>query len=210
MEKILNFGEHVISIYKNIGEQITQVTSCVSSALSQNQKCLYVVDDNTTDQVVKEFKKNNLDLDPFLSSKQFAFLTKEETYLKNGSFNAKKMITAIKNLVKTSLSESFTGVLGLGEMTWALNNKSDNEKLSDYESAINLLKDYKFAAICQYNANKFSPDFLVSIIRTHPQIFINGNYYDNKYFYVSPEYLKNVAKFPSNSYSTIVDIITGG
>lgn len=208
MEKLLDFGDHLVSIYQDSKQQFSELVPYITSALTSNQKCIYVVDDNTKDVVYRELEKGGLILDKYLESKQFIFLTKKETYLIDGIFNASKTIDLLKNLEKTAREEGYEGVLGIGEMTWILGNNLEAETLLEYESAINDLKKYNLALICQYNEKKFDQEFLVNIIRTHPQAIIYGDFHENKYFYTPPEYFSNSTGFPLGTYKTVVDMIT--
>ncbi|OGD81436.1 hypothetical protein A2572_01715 [Candidatus Collierbacteria bacterium RIFOXYD1_FULL_40_9] len=209
MKNLLNFGDHVISIYQNQSQQISQITPYISAALNQNQKCVYVIDNSSLPSLVSEFEKNGLNLEKYLDSKQFVFKTANETYVADGSFDPDNMLSLVAKLIDSALQEGFDGLLGIGEMSWILKNVSDSKKLNQYESNLNSLRENKAALICQYDESQFSKDFLVDVIRAHPHTVIYGSFHPNKYFYTPPEYFRSISRFPKDSYKTMIDIITG-
>lgn len=207
-----DFGSHISTIYQNKEQQFAQVVPFIIEGLNNNNKCIYVVDDNTREEVIFELTKTNLDINKFLQIKQLEILTTKDTYLKDSVFEPYKLLNLIKQLEKNAIKDGFTGLRGMGEMTWVLNNPSDNKKLLDYELELNILtKDRKIILLCQYNENRFSHEILNNIIRTHRQLFIYGKYYENKYLYTDPAYLKiQPGSVPSDSYKSMIDIIIDG
>jgi hypothetical protein len=207
--KKFKLGDHICSIYQNKEQQFPQVIAFFKNGLENNHKCIYIADENTTEEVMAEFKKAGIKIEKYINSGQFSILTKNETYTRNGSFEPEKMIAFLKESEANTLKEGYSGFRVSGEMTWMLKNISDSKKLIEYESKLNdFLPNSKSAAICQYNENKFDQNILIDVIRTHPTLIIYGISYKNKYFYNSPYFIEGARGiFPPSSYSTIIDII---
>lgn len=75
-------------------------------------------------------------------------------------------------------------------MEWVLDLESGQKKeLIAYEQAVNhVCKSHPFSAICQYDANRFEPDFLVEVMRAHPYVIIDGMITPSPFFeHANPE-----------------------
>jgi MEDS: MEthanogen/methylotroph, DcmR Sensory domain len=56
-------------------------------------------------------------------------------------------------------------------MTWVLGASNGTDKLIEYESKLNrFVRDHDARVICQYNRTRFSPELILSILRTHPLV----------------------------------------
>jgi hypothetical protein len=184
-------GDHLCSIYQNKEQQFVPVVPFMKAGLDHHQKCFYIADECSSGEVVAELKKGGIEIEKFIASGQFVILTKKETYLRSGAFDPDKMIEFLKETEKDALKDGYTGMRATGEMTWMLENISDNSKLLEYEARLNdFLPASRSAYICQYNENKFKPEVLTAIIHTHPLLIIYGKLYRNLYFYFPAQYTK--------------------
>lgn len=122
-------------------------------------------------------------MEEFIESGQFEFLTKSESYLKDGYFDPDKMINLLKNAQDEALDAGFTGLRVAGEMTWFFSDMPGVEGLMEYESKLNeFLPDSKVVAVCQYNEEKFPPEILVDVFRTHPRVLIYDDLHESPYY----------------------------
>ena len=201
-------GHHICSIFNTNEQQFLPLISFFNEGLTSKQKCLYILGAQTAYDVINEFDSRGVRVRDYADSKQLVFLTKDETYLRDGYFEADKMISIIKKIENQSLSEGYTGVRGSGDMTWAIGDPLVKEKMFNYEIKLNqLLSEGKIAAFCRYDERKFPKELLIKAIRTHPYLIIYGKFYENKYFYSPPEYVSN-EDLPDESYETIISLIT--
>jgi len=202
-------GLHICSIYQNQEQQFLELLLFFKTGLENNHKCIYIIDDNTKEEVTAIFEKAGINLKKYIELGQFLFLTKKETYLKDGYFDPNKMIALLKSVEDTAIKEGYAGVRVTGEMTWLLDNLDDSKKLIEYESKLNdFFPRSSSSAICQYNENKFNSELLVDVIRTHPQLVIYGVAYENKYFYNPPKYAEKArGVFRPDSYKIMIDLI---
>jgi hypothetical protein len=211
LEKI-KLGHHLCSIYLDQQQQFCALIPIFIDSINKNQKCIYIIDDSTQQEVITAFKKSGFDLKKYLESQQFQFLTKKETYLRGDDFDPDTMIEFIKEIEYKALSDGYEGVCGTAETTWILESPSYQEKLIEYEARLNsYFPTSKFAAVCQYKETKSNQDMLLDIIRTHPFTIIYGKLYENKYFYSPPRYMKQIhGNIPTNAYHNVIDLIISG
>ncbi|MFA6027363.1 MAG: MEDS domain-containing protein [Patescibacteria group bacterium] len=207
----IQLGDHLCSIYKNKEEQFSTIIPFFKTGLKNNQKCIYIADENSADEVISQLEKGGIDIKKYIASKQFLILSKRETYLKEGSFDPDRMIDLLKETEKGALKEGYSGLRVTGEMTWVLEQVKGSERLIEYEAKLNdFFPDSKATAICQYNENKFEPELLAEVIHTHPFVIIYGNSYENEY-YSPAEYINGAHNvFPNDSYKTIKEDIING
>ncbi len=162
----------------------------MSIGIERNEKCLYAFDDRTKEEVLDGFKSRGFDVDKFIESGQFEFLTKNESYLKNGRFDPDKMISLLNDAKEDALEDGYDGLRATGEMTWFFSDMPGVERLMEYESKLNeFLPGSKVTALCQYNENKFPAEILVDVLRTHPKTLIYNDLHKNPY-YMSPRIFK--------------------
>lgn len=175
----LKIGEHIACIYKDKTEQRSIVVPFMHTGLKNNEKCIYIVDENTKNGIIQDFKKI-FNVEEYLHTNQLELLTKEEVYLKNGYFDPDKMIELLKQNEKKALDNGYNGLRVTGEMTWVLTKLPGVERLIEYEAKLNyFFPESKCIALCQYNEKKFAPEILLDIIHTHPFIIIYDTLYKN-------------------------------
>ncbi len=178
-----DLGSHMCNIYRNKEEQLSILSLFMSLGIKKNEKCLYIVDDRTKEEIVDAFKREGFNVEEWRKSDQFVFMTKSESYLKNGYFDPHKMIRLLENAQNEALEEGYAGLRLTGEMTWFFSDMPGVERLMEYESKLNeFLPDSKVVALCQYNEKKFSPEILVDVIRTHPYVIIYDDLHWNPYY----------------------------
>lgn len=170
-------------IYRNKEEQMSALSSFMSVGVKRGEKCLYIVDDRTKKEVIRTFKKLNFEVEKFIDDGQFEFMTKTESYVKDGRFDPDKMIDLLDKRKKDALKKGYEGLRVTGEMTWFFGDIPGVERLMEYESKLNeFLPDNEIIALCQYNEERFSSEILVNVIRTHPKVVLYDTLHQNPYF----------------------------
>ena len=108
---------HICSIYGNKDEQFSLIVPFILNGLAKNEKCIYIVDENTRFDVFDEFtKRTNKDRHADLD--RIVFMTKEKAYLKDGYFDPGIMIELLREIELSALNEGYNGMRVTGEMTW--------------------------------------------------------------------------------------------
>ena len=197
----ISFGDHLCSIYQNKVQQFSQLVPFILEGLQQNQKCIYIQDSNSQEEIIHQFNQFGIDLGPYLTSKQMEIVQKDLVYLQNGIFDKNIVESSIKGIVERALADGYTGIRGTAEMDWA-GSISNTKNLLDYESELkNIFSNLAVTSICQYNELSFSKDILKDIVLTHPFVIIYGKLYTNKYFNSEANALS------SDSYETVINTI---
>jgi hypothetical protein len=203
----IRLGDHLCSIYTNKEQQFSTIIPFFKDGLHNNQKCIYIADENSKNEVHLELEKGGIDIDTFLNLHQLVILTKQETYLKDGPFDPKKMVDLLGEIEQSVTHEGYSGVRISGEMTCLCENATAHERLIEYESKLNgFFPHSKVTTICQYNENKFDSEILKEVLHTHPMVIIYGTPNENAYY--SPlSHIDKTHSLPLGSYVTIRDDI---
>lgn len=206
----LSYGEHLCSIYSNRDEQMSVIIPFILAGLKRNDKCIYIVDENTKEDIVSELEKH-IEIGSFIESQQMEFLTKEEAYLKDGFFDPDRMINLLKDVEREAVEQGYSGLTVTGEMTWVLSNLPGVERLIEYEAKLNyFFPKSKCVAVCQYNENLFEDRILVGVIHTHPKLILHGFVTENPYYIPPDVLLLRKGDFVSEQlYGLLKDRITG-
>jgi HD-GYP domain-containing protein (c-di-GMP phosphodiesterase class II) len=206
----LGAGDHLCCIYRDRSEQMPIVVPYLLRGLQNNEKCLYILDESTRQDVVHAFGEAGVDLEAYVASGQCALLTKEEAYLKGGSFDPDGMIATLKQAEADAIREGYAGLRVTGEMTWVFAQLPGVERLIEYEAKLNLFfPNSRSTAICQYHEDRFEPDVLIDVLHTHPAVAIYGEVCANPYYVPTEEFLLRVknTRIPLALYQRVRDDI---
>ncbi len=187
----LSKHDHICLIYETRSEQFDAVVPFIRIGLENGEKCVYVADENTADEVLSIMRCRGIDIESALDTGSLVIARKKETYLRQGYFDPDEMIRFLKESTDSAKKEGFSALRVAGEMTWVLGGEEGTSKNIEYEAKLNLFfPENDCLAICQYNKKRFSPELLADVIHTHP-IVIVGNVVFRNFYYVPPgEFLK--------------------
>jgi PAS domain S-box-containing protein len=202
LEKI-EFGDHLACIYKNKKEQPSIAIPFLLTGLQKNEKCMYIVDENTKQEIIEAFT-SAVDMKKYRKG-QFEVLAKEEAYLKGGFFSPEKMIELLRQNEAKALTEGYSGLRVTGEMTWIFSKLPGVERFIEYEAQLNyFFPGRKCTALCQYNEKKFSPEILLDVIRTHPKIIIYDTVCENLHYLPPEEFFARIkGEIQWNTYEKV-------
>lgn len=179
----LRQGDHVCAVYESPERQLSTVASYIALGLRKKERCIYIVDDRSMNDVRDALTAHGVGVAAAESENRLVLLTKRETYLKNGSFDPDQMIWALSALTDQAISDGCTGLRVTGEMTWALGTETGCDRLLEYEAKLNQFFPASRAhAICQYNQSRFSSEIIEEILRRHPLAVIGDRVYQNPFY----------------------------
>ena len=144
--------------------------------LKRKEKCIYVADSYTIDQIREFLSQEGVDVKALEHSGQLIMLLESETYTKNGSFDPDKMISLLANETQRAIADGYTALRVTGEMTWVLRGQPGSDRVIEYEAKLNrnFFPKYPCIALCQYDKRRFPPDTIIDVMRTHSKVIIGG------------------------------------
>jgi PAS domain S-box-containing protein len=191
----LSNHDHLCLIYETRAEQFDAVVPFIRIGLENGEKCIYIADENTADDVLSAMRSGGVDVESALSNGALVIISKKETYLRHGYFDPDEMIRFLKESTDSAKKEGFSALRATGEMTWVLGDEAGTLKLMEYESKLNLFfPENDCLALCQYNRSRFSPEILADVIHTHPLVIASGFVCKNFYYIPPEEFLKKEKK----------------
>jgi hypothetical protein len=82
-------------------------------------------------------------------------------------------------------------------MTWALRDAPGVEHLVGYESELNRVTcSSPVVVLCLYDLDRFGGEVVVNVVKTHPQVLIQGILVENPYYVGPDEFLRSVPDQP--------------
>jgi PAS domain S-box-containing protein len=179
--------DHLCLIYEREEEWRAAVVPFMAAGLRQGEKCFYVTDAHTAEQVRDYLREQVDDLDARETSGQFSIFQETEAYTREGSFDPDRMISLLISETEKAVSEGYPALRVTGEMTWALRGQPGSERLIEYESKLNrFFPNYPCLAICQYDRGRFPAETIKGIIMTHPLVIYGFRVQPNP-FYIPPD-----------------------
>jgi MEDS: MEthanogen/methylotroph, DcmR Sensory domain len=184
-------GSHVCAFYRGAAARDRLLSAYFGTGLTAGDKCICIVDSADT--------ASRLELLPHgpgqdaLPGHQLDVHLPESTYLAGGRFTTSEMLTFwAENLVKAEI-EGYSFCRLAGEMTWALRDVPGVENLVGYESELNRVTAGSSAIVlCLYDLDLFSGEVVVNIVKTHPQVLVQGILVENPYYVGPDEFLSSV------------------
>nr|WP_054858481.1 MEDS domain-containing protein [Methanobacterium formicicum] len=130
-------GNHLCCIYETDEEHKSVITPYLRLGLENNEKVLYIVNENTAETVLNYLKDDGVDADQFLHNGQLSILTVTDSYMKDGVFDPDEMIKMLSDETGKALKEGYNALRVTGEMSWTLRGFPGSERLIEYEAKLN-------------------------------------------------------------------------
>lgn len=184
---------HLCQIYSTQEEWKTAVSAFLITGLRQGEKCYYVVNMHTTNQVRDLLHGQGVNLTTAEASGQLAILHENEAYTRGGYFDPDRMISFLITSIETATAEGYHATRGAGEMSWVLRGRPGSNRFIEYEAKLNrdVYPNYPITGLCQYEFQRFGLPLLLNLICTHPTIMIGTEVYDNPYYIPAAEFLNS-------------------
>lgn len=170
----LKLGDHAALFFQSNSERLAFVIPYIALGLQNNERCIYIAEDNSVPGIYKRLQAAGVDLDHEQARGALSVVTKRETYLRHGPFEPDKMIADLNNEVRFSLEHGFNGLRASGEMSWALDLPSAFARLIEYEEKLQAAWPAEFGGVCQYDVTRFSPELIQRMKRIHSVYVENG------------------------------------
>ncbi|WP_339103801.1 MEDS domain-containing protein [Haloterrigena salinisoli] len=181
-------NDHFALIYEDRGDQFASAIPFIRRGLERGERCLYVVDDNSREDVLRAMRNHGIDVDAALESGALSVPTPADTYRQTGEFDRATMLSFWEESLEQATDvDGYTGLRAAAEMTWALDGETSADELVEYEAALNsLYQDDDYVVMCQYNRKRFPSSVIHDVIKTHPHIVSDGTVSQN-FYYTPPE-----------------------
>ena len=182
-------GSHVCAFYRGEADRDRLLTGYLGAGLTAGDKCICVVDSPYTAHRMAALCPGCDGPGP--SAAQLDVHLPESTYLAGGEFTTGDMLTFWTEHMAKAEVEGYSFCRLAGEMTWALRDAPGVEHLIGYESELNrVTATSPVVVLCLYDLDLFGGEVVVNVVKTHPQVLIQGILIENPYYLQPDEYLK--------------------
>lgn len=206
----LELGDHISCIYRTDEELFSLIVPFFITGLQQHNKCIYVFDSHSPEQLTNVFSNFGFDLTTYLEKQDFVFLSKNESYLSDGVFHADAVLATIKNLESQTLKQGYTALRITGDESWVKTNNMSTSAFMKYEARIsNAIQDCAIIALCQYRESLFDEKVLIDVLRTHEIVYLYNKFVRCNYYAPSDNFipLSNDNEFHTN-YASIIESLS--
>ena len=182
--KSIGRHEHLCLIYSNRQEQFAAIWPFLEIGLERREKVIYIADENSAVSVRDVMRERGIDIDGRVCE---VVTVHDSLHSKPGHLDPDFAIGFFSRKADEAKAAGFSALRAIGEMTWALGDDTDSGRLIEFEAKINrFLRHSDVIGICQYDLNKFSPEIILDVLRTHPLVIYRGDVCRNPY-YIPPE-----------------------
>lgn len=176
-------GDHICLIYETVEEQLGAVVPFMLRGLERGDRCLYIVDDRTAEEVTAALRGAGVAVTAALESGDLEIVTKRESYLRDGHFDPDAMLLFLGEVVERAVDAGHPALRGTGEMTWALAGDEGTDRLVEYEARLNDFTEEREAIlVCQYNRRRFPASTIRDVLRTHPIAVLGDEVCPNPFY----------------------------
>jgi len=194
-EICLQPGSHVCAFYRGDRDRDRLLGGYLGAGLAAGDKCICIVDSAGTAERLTKLPVAYGDPGPF--SGQLDVHLPESTYLAGGEFSTADMLTFWTEAMVKAEIEGYSFCRLVGEMTWALRDAPGVEHLIGYESELNRVTcSSPVVVLCLYDLDRFGGEVVVNVVKTHPQVLIQGILVENPYYVGPDEFLRSVPDQP--------------
>jgi PAS domain-containing protein len=186
----LSHGDHACSFYNSAAEQEALVISFMKEGLARGERCVYVVDDRTVEELTTGLNRAGVDVSREQGRGALQFISRAQ-WRNPGEFEVAAMAEGVRRLVNEALAPGWPGLWIAVEMTWALIPDIRPDRLAEWEAFWNtLLTDMPVVLLCQYNRLRIPPAAIYLELKTHPLIMTPHEVYRN-FYYEPPDLFLN-------------------
>ena len=184
---VLNAKRHICAFFRSQEEEYRILLPFIKEGLERGEKAFHVVNPELREDHLQRLKDAGIDTGSAEESGQFKLKGWDDVYFYEGRFDKERRLAAWKDVLDATGPGPIRRTRVVAHMEWALEDREGVEDLLEYEAMFSMLYgDHPDPVICTYDLNKFSPDLVTNMLRTHPMVIVGGLLQENP-FYIPPE-----------------------
>ncbi|NMO16688.1 hypothetical protein HPC49_13520 [Pyxidicoccus fallax] len=176
-------GQHACLLYGKDDDPLATVAPFVAAGFEAKERCIYVVGEQDPARIRRSLEAVGIDVAARLASGALVLVERWEVSFPDGEFDPAAMIGFVRQAIQQSLTDGFSGLRVIAEMTWALQMGVNANRLIHYEALGNhLYPDEPLVAVCMYDRSRFPAAVCRDAMRVHPWVSVGQAAYDNLYY----------------------------
>jgi len=159
--------------YKTKKDLIEILVPYFSAGLAQNEYCMWITSEPlSVEEATRALSKAVPDVRKYWARKQIEIIPHDRWYLKDGSFNAQRVLKSWVARHNRALRRGFDGLRLTGNTFWL--EKRHWNRFTAYEETINrVVGDYKIIALCTYSLERCGALEIMDVMRNHQFALVN-------------------------------------
>jgi hypothetical protein len=171
-------GDHVCAFYNGGGSALDDiVVDYLSKGLQAGNKCAcFSFADTASSAQVR--------ISPDLMSREDILQFYTENQAQDG-FSVEGGLRTLEGIIKEALSDGYDRIWAVGDMNFVARDVPPRSMKTwfTYEAEVNeLASRYPQFIMCLYDLDQWAGELIMSVLKTHPRIFVNGLVLDNPYY----------------------------
>jgi MEDS: MEthanogen/methylotroph, DcmR Sensory domain len=179
-------GRHICLPFETESEKENAVLALFHEGLARGKRCLFVGTRAEYERLGLQLEENGICSLRAESRGALLFMTSEDVYLDNGTFDPNVVLGRIDRFISEALADGFTGLCATGEL---MDVPSDDlwRQIVWYEAQINEhFSRLPLVGLCRYPRATIPPHRVQDVLRNHPIAIVRGETCDNP-FYERPD-----------------------
>jgi MEDS: MEthanogen/methylotroph, DcmR Sensory domain len=187
---LLGARAHVCAFFRDMNEGDRALLPFIKAGLAAGEKIVHTIDPTRRADHMSRFAAAGIDFTTAHRRGQFDLHGWTDTHLRGGRFDPDTTLAFFSQIRLSASRQGYPLTRFITHMDWALKDDANLTDLLVYEARAN---EYRVGqpgpidpVVCAYDLTRFSGEFIVDVMRTHPMTLIDGTLHENP-FYVPPE-----------------------
>ena len=177
------WGDHICTIFENREQQMSVMVPFMAQGIAAEQRCIWASQPASADLFRRRLAAAGADVTTLEASDQLVILPGMDYYLRDGVFDADRIIELTLALYDDSIRAGYAGVRATGDASWLSEHPVELETWERYESEFgNRIVGKPAVVVCQYDARRFSGAYVVAALHTHPTVILGETICHNPFF----------------------------
>jgi hypothetical protein len=193
---LLGARAHICAFFRDTNEEDRALLPFIKAGLAAGEKIVHTIDPARRAEHMSRFAAAGIDFSAAHSHGQFDLHAWTDTHFSGGRFDPDRTSALFSQIGLSASRQGFPLTRFITHMDWALEDEANLTDLLVYEARAN---EKRLGAtglinpvICAYDLTRFSGEFIVDVMRTHPMTLIDGTVHENPYFVPPEEFIREL------------------
>lgn len=181
---------HVCAFFRDPDEEYRVLIPFIVEGFVRGEKACHIVDPRLVGAHLERLHAAGIDVGQAQRSGQLEVRSWEDVYLRDGYFDADRMVSFISDAIAGARSQGYHRIRIVGHTDWVFENRPGSDAFLRYEILLNqTLLDHDDPVICVFDPAKFGGRMVIDIVRTHPTNILGGILQEQPFFTPAIEFL---------------------
>jgi hypothetical protein len=193
---LLGARAHICAFFRDMNEADRALLPFIKAGLDAGEKIVHTINPACRADHISRFAAAGIDFYAAHGHGQFDLHAWTETHLRGGRFDPDTTIALFSQMRASASRQGFPLTRFITHMDWALEDETILTDLLAYEARTNEIRlgqpGPNHPVICVYDLTRFSGEFIVDVMRTHPMTLIDGTLHENPFFVPPEEFIREL------------------